>query len=201
MPALIVLASPPDHRDFISNVLRSSGWDVMTLAEAPRTPADASGIDLILVDLAIAVAEGWIDPKRKIPPPAPLIVMSRFAAFLQNIKPKVAGILHLPTTDGAILETVAMALDPARAPKEHPMMMEDAVYEPLDNGARDAAITTHILSRTDLDAELSSIASLVARGVGVSMGLVTVASALIFWHLPPHARAVHPEQPEVSGQH
>jgi len=34
-----------------------------------------------------------------------------------------------------------------------------------------------------------------------SMGLVTVASALIFWHLPPHARAVHPEQPEVSGQH
>lgn len=33
-----------------------------------------------------------------------------------------------------------------------------------------------------------------------SMGLVTLASALIFWHLPPEARAVQPEQPEVSGQ-
>jgi hypothetical protein len=32
------------------------------------------------------------------------------------------------------------------------------------------------------------------------MGLVTLASALIFWHLPPEARAVQPEQPEVSGQ-
>ena len=32
------------------------------------------------------------------------------------------------------------------------------------------------------------------------MGLLTVASALIFWHLPPEARAVHPEQPEVTGQ-
>lgn len=34
-----------------------------------------------------------------------------------------------------------------------------------------------------------------------TMGLITVASALIFWHLPPHARTVQPEQPEVSGQH
>ncbi len=33
-----------------------------------------------------------------------------------------------------------------------------------------------------------------------SMGLITVASALIFWHLPPEVRAAHPSQPEVSGQ-
>lgn len=33
-----------------------------------------------------------------------------------------------------------------------------------------------------------------------SMGLITLASALIFWHLPPEARAVQPAQPEVSGQ-
>jgi hypothetical protein len=32
------------------------------------------------------------------------------------------------------------------------------------------------------------------------MGLITLASALIFWHLPPEARAVQPAQPEVSGQ-
>lgn len=31
------------------------------------------------------------------------------------------------------------------------------------------------------------------------MGLLTVASALIFWHLPSQARAVQPEQPDVSG--
>ena len=33
-----------------------------------------------------------------------------------------------------------------------------------------------------------------------SIGLITMASALIFRHLPPHAKAVQPEQPEVSGQ-
>ncbi|SEA75062.1 multidrug transporter subunit MdtD [Variovorax sp. YR216] len=33
-----------------------------------------------------------------------------------------------------------------------------------------------------------------------SMGLITLASALIFWNLPPEARAVQPAQPEVSGQ-
>ncbi len=33
----------------------------------------------------------------------------------------------------------------------------------------------------------------------VSMGLMTIASALIFWHLPLDARAVQPAQPEVSG--
>ncbi len=33
-----------------------------------------------------------------------------------------------------------------------------------------------------------------------TMGLITLASAMIFWHLPPQARAVQPAQPEVSGQ-
>ena len=33
-----------------------------------------------------------------------------------------------------------------------------------------------------------------------TMGLITVASALIFWHLPSEVRAAHPAQPEVSGQ-
>jgi len=33
-----------------------------------------------------------------------------------------------------------------------------------------------------------------------SMGLITVASAFIFWHLPAEARAPRPAQPEVSGQ-
>jgi EmrB/QacA subfamily drug resistance transporter len=31
------------------------------------------------------------------------------------------------------------------------------------------------------------------------MGLITIASALIFWHLPSEARATAPEQPQVSG--
>ncbi|OUM00210.1 multidrug transporter subunit MdtD [Variovorax sp. JS1663] len=48
----------------------------------------------------------------------------------------------------------------------------------------------------------STLATLHAfQATFASMGLITVASALIFWHLPPHARAVQPEQPEVSGQH
>jgi EmrB/QacA subfamily drug resistance transporter len=33
-----------------------------------------------------------------------------------------------------------------------------------------------------------------------SMGLITLASALIFWHLPAEVRSARPAQPEVSGQ-
>ena len=32
-----------------------------------------------------------------------------------------------------------------------------------------------------------------------TMGLITVASSMIFWHLPPEARAVQPPQPDASG--
>jgi len=38
------------------------------------------------------------------------------------------------------------------------------------------------------------------QGTFATMGLITVASAIIFWHLPLEARAVPPEPPEVSGQ-
>jgi len=34
----------------------------------------------------------------------------------------------------------------------------------------------------------------------VTMGLITLSSAAIFWQLPPEARAPQPAQPEVSGQ-
>ncbi len=33
-----------------------------------------------------------------------------------------------------------------------------------------------------------------------TMGVVTLVSSMIFWHLPPEARAVDPPHPEVSGQ-
>lgn len=35
----------------------------------------------------------------------------------------------------------------------------------------------------------------------VMVGLVTMVSALVFWHLPPRRRTPQPEGPEVSGQH
>ncbi|RYF75631.1 MAG: DHA2 family efflux MFS transporter permease subunit [Comamonadaceae bacterium] len=54
---------------------------------------------------------------------------------------------------------------------------------------------------TELFDASSSAGTLAAfRATFAAMGLITVASALIFWHLPPEARAVQPEQPEVSGQ-
>jgi EmrB/QacA subfamily drug resistance transporter len=54
---------------------------------------------------------------------------------------------------------------------------------------------------TGIFGSASSVATLHAfQATFASMGLVTLASALIFWHLPPEARAVQPEQPEVSGQ-
>ena len=54
---------------------------------------------------------------------------------------------------------------------------------------------------TGIFGSASAVATLHAfQATFASMGLVTLASALIFWHLPPEARAVLPEQPEVSGQ-
>ncbi len=50
-------------------------------------------------------------------------------------------------------------------------------------------------------APITSIETLHAfQATFASMGLITLASTLIFWHLPAEARAIRPAQPEVSGQ-
>ncbi len=63
-----------------------------------------------------------------------------------------------------------------------------------------AAASTVLSGFTDLFGKTTPVDTLHAfQATFAGMGLVTVASALIFWHLPPEARAVQPEQPEVSG--
>ena len=64
-----------------------------------------------------------------------------------------------------------------------------------------AAASAVLAGFGDLFGKATPLATLHAfQATFAGMGLVTVASALIFWHLPPEARAVQPEQPEVSGQ-
>ncbi|RZI94126.1 MAG: MFS transporter, partial [Variovorax sp.] len=64
-----------------------------------------------------------------------------------------------------------------------------------------AAASAVLAGFGDLFGKATALATLHAfQATFAGMGLVTVASALIFWHLPPEARAVQPEQPEVSGQ-
>ncbi len=64
-----------------------------------------------------------------------------------------------------------------------------------------AAASTVLAGFSDLFGKAAPVDTLHAfQATFAGMGLVTIASALIFWHLPPEARAVQPEQPEVSGQ-
>jgi Na+-translocating ferredoxin:NAD+ oxidoreductase RnfE subunit len=65
-----------------------------------------------------------------------------------------------------------------------------------------AAASAVLAGYSEVFGSASVLATLHAfQATFATMGLITVASALIFWHLPPHARTVQPEQPEVSGQH
>ena len=64
-----------------------------------------------------------------------------------------------------------------------------------------AAASMVLAGFSDVFGKATPLATLHAfQATFAGMGLLTVASALIFWHLPPEARAVHPEQPEVTGQ-
>jgi MFS family permease len=64
-----------------------------------------------------------------------------------------------------------------------------------------AAASAVLAGYGDIFGSATSIATLHAfQATFASMGLITLASALIFWHLPPEARAVQPAQPEPSGQ-
>jgi len=64
-----------------------------------------------------------------------------------------------------------------------------------------AAASAVLAGYADIFGSATSVATLHAfQATFASMGLVTLASALIFWHLPPDARIVQSAQPEVSGQ-
>lgn len=179
MPSALVLAGPRDHRDFVSNTLRAKGWSVTTPDVNAKAPIQVEGVDLILADLGFAIAQEWLNPARPAALPAPLIVMSRFAVFLEKIAPLVASTIHIPPTEDAILGAVDEALDVTLIASHPPVAAAASPPDPIDNPARDAIIATRILNQVDLDAELSSIASLVARSVGVSMGVVSIVSSKV----------------------
>ncbi|HLM72514.1 MAG TPA: protein kinase family protein, partial [Polyangiaceae bacterium] len=180
MPSAIVLAGPKNHCDFISNVLRAEGWDVTAPDLTSKEPIDAAEADLIFVDLGFAIGQQWLDPERGIKPPAPLVVMSRFGVFLEKIRPTVAGVIHLPTTEEAVLQAAQDALGTREtAYPPEPAAPPAIRADPLDSAARDTVIQSLILSQVDLDAELSSIASLVARSVGVDIGLISIVTSKV----------------------
>lgn len=63
-----------------------------------------------------------------------------------------------------------------------------------------AAASTVLSGFSDLFGKAAPVDTLHAfQATFAAMGLVTIASALIFWYLPPEARTTQPEQPEVSG--
>ncbi|WP_159397632.1 protein kinase domain-containing protein [Sorangium cellulosum] len=172
---VLLLEPIPTERDYMAEVLRSSGWSVRIPPGARPAPEDLAAADAIVADLDLAVREGWARAVNPTPPPAPLILTSRFRAFLEHISARVAAVVHKPATAEALLQALLQALrlstreaitlsrgEATRAP------------DPLDDPARDGELDRRGLRSTMPDPELVAVAELVARGVGTPASVVTI---------------------------
>ncbi|WP_437285206.1 protein kinase domain-containing protein [Sorangium sp. So ce406] len=174
---VLLLEPIPAERDYVADVLRGAGWSVCAPSGARPAPEDCAAADAIVADLDRAAGEGWVRAVDPTPPPARLIVTSRFRAFLERIRgyEHVAAVVHKPATAEALLE----ALLPPR-PRDTPTLSggpPDGAADPLDDPARDAELERRGLRSTTPDPELVAVAELVARGVGTQASVVTVVDS------------------------
>ncbi|WP_437619324.1 protein kinase domain-containing protein [Sorangium sp. So ce1151] len=170
---VLLLEPIPAERDYMAEVLRDAGWSVCTPPGARPTPEDCAAADAIVADLDSAIGQGWIRAVAPTPPPARLIVTSRFRAFLERLRghEQVAAVVHKPATAEALLD----ALLPSRSDVATLRRgAADGAADPLDDPARDAELERRGLRSTTPDPELAAVAELVARGVGTPASVVTI---------------------------
>ncbi|WP_437522788.1 protein kinase [Sorangium sp. So ce726] len=170
---VLLLEPIATERDYMAEVLRAAGWSVFTPPAARPTPEECAAADAIVADLDRAAVEGWVRAVDRTPPPARLIVTSRFRGFLERIRgyEQIAAVVHKPVTAEALLG--ALLPSPSDGPTlSHPAAGRAA--DPLDDPARDAELERRGLRSTTPDPELVVVAELVARGVGTSASVVTI---------------------------
>ncbi|WP_049949725.1 protein kinase domain-containing protein [Sorangium cellulosum] len=174
MARKVLLLEPiATERDYMAEVLRGAGWSVCMPPGARPAPEDCAAADAIVADLDRAAGEGWVRAADPTPPPARLIVTSRFRAFLAQIRryEQVAAVVHKPATAEALLEAL---LPQASDAPTRSRRAQTAAADPLDDPARDAELARRGLRSTTPDPELVVVAELVARGVGTPASVVTV---------------------------
>ncbi|XXY52348.1 protein kinase [Sorangium sp. So ce269] len=160
------------ERDYMAEVLRGAGWSVCTPPSARPTPEDCAAADAIVADLDSAVGQGWIRAVDPTPPPARLIVTSRFRAFLERLRghEQVAAVIHKPVTAEALLGALLSS-------RSDVATLSRGAADPLDDPARDAELERRGLRSTTPDPELVAVAELVARGVGTPASVVTIVDS------------------------
>ncbi|WP_437807997.1 protein kinase domain-containing protein [Sorangium sp. So ce1078] len=171
---VLLLEPIATERDTMAELLRGAGWSVCMPPGARPTPEDCAAADAIVADLDRAAAEGWVRAADPTPPPARLIVTSRFRAFLERIRgyEQVAAVVHKPVAAEALLGAL---LPPASdTPTPSRGAQQPSAGDPLDDPARDAALDRRGLRSTTPDPELAVVAELVARGVGTTASVVTI---------------------------
>ncbi|MGK3960409.1 GAF domain-containing protein [Sorangium sp. So ce118] len=147
-------------------------WSVCTPPSARPTPEDCAAAGAIVADLDSAVGQGWIRAVDPTPPPARLIVTSRFRAFLERLRghEQVAAVIHKPVTAEALLGALLSS-------RSDVATLSRGAADPLDDPARDAELERRGLRSTTPDPELVAVAELVARGVGTPASIVTIVDS------------------------
>ncbi|XXX73577.1 protein kinase [Sorangium sp. So ce134] len=171
---VLLLEPIATEREYMAEVLRGAGWSVRMPPGARPTPEDCAAADAIVADLDRAASEGWVRAADPAPPPARLIVTSRFRVFLERIRghAQIAAVVHKPVTAEALLG--ALVPQPSDARTLSREAQQATAADPLDDPARDAELERRGLRSATPDPELVVVAELVARGVGTPASVVTI---------------------------
>ncbi len=171
MSRVLVIEADRTAPSFVGGALESAGHFVDLGEERDaRDGLDRSrgaAYDALVIDLDVAIRVGWfLAGAPVLEAGCPVVITSRFAAFLASIAQRVAATILMPASSEAVVRAVEDGI--ARRKKSLPPLLD-----PLDDVARDARVA----ELTGPDSELTAIADLVARGLGATMGLVTILTS------------------------
>ncbi|MDB4993508.1 MAG: hypothetical protein JWM74_940 [Myxococcaceae bacterium] len=165
MARVLVIEADATAPSFVAGALEGAGHSVDLGVERELTRA--GGYDALVTDLDVAIRVGWFRPGAPLlDVGCPVVVTSRFAAFLASVADRVAATILTPASSEAVVRAVEDAIARTRTTLS-------PLLDPLDDAARDARVA----ELTAPDSELTAIADLVARGLGTTMGLVTVLTS------------------------
>ena len=168
---MLLLEPRVDDREWFVDALRRAGHVVFAPTELRATPVELGMVDVVVADLEVAIASGWVREGGATRSAKPLVVTSNVGSFLAKVAPQVAATIAKPAKAKAIAKAVERALGGQRR-SEHPPPSEAG--GPLDDPARDAEIARRGWTEGSTDAELFAVADLVARGTNTPMALVTI---------------------------
>ena len=165
MSRVLVIEADATAPSFVAGALEGAGHSVDLGVE--REMARARGYDALVADLDVAIRVGWFRPGAPLlDVGCPVVVTSRFAVFLASVAERVAATILMPASSEAVVHAVEGAIAGTRTALP-------PLVDPLDDAARDARVA----ELTAPDSELTAIADLVARGLGTTMGLVTILTS------------------------